>query len=55
MGISHKGQTGQYSTRVAVGEEREHYWQMAASIYPGYTLYKQKAGDRQSRLWYLSR
>ena len=47
VSVSHKGQTGQYRARLAVGEEREGYWEMAASLYPGYTLYKQKAGDRQ--------
>jgi deazaflavin-dependent oxidoreductase (nitroreductase family) len=45
--ISHKGQTGQYRARLAEGEERARYWQMARSLYPGYDLYKQKAGDRQ--------
>jgi deazaflavin-dependent oxidoreductase (nitroreductase family) len=47
VSISHKSQTGQYRARLAVGEERENYWQMASSLYPGYDLYKQKAGNRQ--------
>ncbi len=47
VSLSHRGQSGQYRARTSSGEEREHYWQMAASLYPGYSLYKQKAGDRQ--------
>lgn len=47
VGVSHSDTSGQYLARLSSGEEREHYWQMAASLYPGYELYKQKAGDRQ--------
>jgi deazaflavin-dependent oxidoreductase (nitroreductase family) len=47
VNVSHKGQTGQYRARITAGEERLNYWQMAANLYPGYSLYKQKAGDRK--------
>ncbi|MBN2045747.1 MAG: nitroreductase family deazaflavin-dependent oxidoreductase [Anaerolineales bacterium] len=45
--ISYKGQTGEFLARVSSGEECEHFWQLAADLYPGYQLYQQKAGDRQ--------
>jgi len=47
VSVSHSGQSGHYLARLASGEERTYYWQIAASLYPGYQLYEQKAGDRQ--------
>jgi deazaflavin-dependent oxidoreductase (nitroreductase family) len=45
--ISYQGENGHYLARLSTGEERECYWQMAASLYPGYQLYKKRAGERQ--------
>lgn len=47
VSVSHKGQTGQYIARLSTGEERAHYWEMAACLYPGYQIYEKRAGDRK--------
>ena len=36
-----------YLAREAAGDERAAYWRMAASIYRGYDVYKQRTGGRE--------
>lgn len=43
----HGGQPRPYQAREAEGEERARYWQRAASAYPGYEGYRQRAAGRQ--------
>lgn len=38
--------TYRYHARQAEGNERERYWAIAEALYPGYRLYKRKAGSR---------
>ena len=45
--VSIDGDCGDYFARLAAGEEREKYWDMAVGAYHGYQRYKQNAGDRQ--------
>ena len=47
VNVSYDGKSGKFQARLTSGDEREHLWQRAASLYPGYSLYKQRAGDRQ--------
>lgn len=42
--VSWDGGGGRYRAREATGEERERYWQKAATIYPGFAVYRQRAG-----------
>jgi len=39
--------TALYTVRQAEGQEREHYWEMALALYPGYNFYQQLAGKRE--------
>jgi deazaflavin-dependent oxidoreductase (nitroreductase family) len=39
-------QSGTYAARVAEGDERARYWQLANQVYPGYNLYAQRASGR---------
>lgn len=41
------GCRGRYRATEVTGEERAHYWQRAVQLYPGYTLYRQRASNRQ--------
>jgi deazaflavin-dependent oxidoreductase (nitroreductase family) len=41
------GVTGVYRAHEACGEEYNHYWQRASQVYFGYTIYKQRLGDRR--------
>ena len=45
--VQFSGESKPYFARVAKGDEREIYWQMAVSYYAGYEKYKARAGDRQ--------
>jgi deazaflavin-dependent oxidoreductase (nitroreductase family) len=47
VAVSFKGQTISYLARQAQGEECADYWQLAVELYPGYSLYQQRAGCRQ--------
>ena len=40
------GCTKKYIAREIIGEEYEHYWQLANSFYEGYEKYKQRAAPR---------
>lgn len=42
-----------YRARQAEGEEIEIYWALAASRYPGFAAYRQRAGSRQIAVWVL--
>ena len=44
--ISYGGELYTVTARLLEGQERARCWQKAASTYPGYGLYEQKAGDR---------
>ena len=41
-----KGCIGKYIAREASGEEYDHIWERAGSVYRGYPLYKQRASHR---------
>jgi deazaflavin-dependent oxidoreductase (nitroreductase family) len=43
---SYAGYTQKYIAREIIGEEYEHYWQLAISFYEGYEKYKQRAAHR---------
>lgn len=40
------GQSHEYRAHEATVEEYAHFWQIATSMYVGYPVYKQRAGDR---------
>ena len=40
------GRGGKYLARETTGDEYEHYWQLALSLYAGYEQYKQRAAHR---------
>jgi len=42
-----EGITRTYCAREASGEEYDYYWLRASQVYFGYTLYKQRLGDRR--------
>jgi deazaflavin-dependent oxidoreductase (nitroreductase family) len=42
-----KGGGGRYRAREAEGEEREHLWKLATTMYPGFAKYQERAGDRR--------
>ena len=44
-GVIH-GQRASYLAHETQGEEYNHYWNLACEIYPGYALYKERAGER---------
>ena len=44
--VKHGVHTGAYTARLAEGDERARYWQMANAIYPGYSLYAERASNR---------
>jgi deazaflavin-dependent oxidoreductase (nitroreductase family) len=44
--VQFNGRGGKYIARETMGEEYEHYWQMAVSVYAGYDKYKQRAAHR---------
>lgn len=44
--VNAAGETFAMTARLLEGEERARCWKKAASMYPGYRLYKEKAGDR---------
>jgi deazaflavin-dependent oxidoreductase (nitroreductase family) len=50
-----RGRSGDYMTREAQGEERERLWRKATAIYPGYDVYKVRAGAREIPIVVLSR
>lgn len=41
------GKVGRYVAHEAVGGTYERFWQYAADLYPGYLLYRQRAGGRR--------
>jgi deazaflavin-dependent oxidoreductase (nitroreductase family) len=41
------GQTGNYNARMVDKSEREGYWQLALSYYPGYVEYEKRCGGRK--------
>lgn len=41
------GQVRECLAREAEGEEYERYWQLGRNLYPGFSLYEQRAGDRR--------
>ncbi len=41
------GREGRFIAREAGDDEREKYWEMADSLYFGFRLYRQRAGDRK--------
>jgi deazaflavin-dependent oxidoreductase (nitroreductase family) len=41
-----KGGGGRYRARAAEGDEREHLWKLATTMYPGFASYQERAGDR---------
>ena len=45
--LSARGREGTYRAREAEGEERERLWKLAAMLYPGYEVYKERAGARR--------
>ena len=42
-----KGGGGRYRAREAEGDEREHLWKLATTMYPGFASYQERAGDRR--------
>ena len=49
-----RGTGGRYVGREAEGEERERLWKLAAMIYPGYEVYKERARPRRIPLMVFS-
>lgn len=49
------GVSGVYRAREAIGEEYEYFWQRASQTYFGYTLYKQRVGDRRIPIMVLQK
>ncbi len=47
------GETREYRARLAQGDERERYWQMAVRSYPGYAAYARRAEGREIGVWVL--
>jgi len=45
--LSINGQTGKYVARISDNSEREGYWQLALSYYPGYLAYEKRCGGRE--------
>jgi deazaflavin-dependent oxidoreductase (nitroreductase family) len=45
--VTYKGQIESYRAREAEGEERDQSWKMAVECYPGYELYRKRAGTRR--------
>ena len=45
--VRKNGKTRRYIARETETAERERYWQLAVSYYPGYEAYRQRAGDRK--------
>ena len=50
-----KGRGGFYTGREAEGAERERLWRLAAQLYPGYEVYKERAGARRIPVMVFSR
>ena len=44
---ANKGRSGDYTARVATGEERARLWKVATDRYPGYDTYQQRTGGRE--------
>jgi deazaflavin-dependent oxidoreductase (nitroreductase family) len=42
-----KGGGGRYRAKEAEGEERQRLWDLAATFYPGFARYQERAGDRR--------
>ncbi len=51
---ANRGRSGDYVARVAEGEERERLWGLAAQLYPGYEVYKERAAPRRIPLMVFS-
>ena len=49
-----RGRGGRYVGREAEGEERERLWGLAAQLYPGYEVYKDRAAPRRIPLMVFS-
>ncbi|QQS45662.1 MAG: nitroreductase family deazaflavin-dependent oxidoreductase [Acidobacteriota bacterium] len=45
--VSVDGRNGRFIAREAGDDERDKYWEMAYSLYFGFRLYRQRAGDRK--------
>ena len=45
--LTYKGKSATYVARELSGEDRDHAWGKAVAIYPGYTSYEARTGDRQ--------
>lgn len=45
--LTHHEKTEPYLAREVTGDEKAHYWQKAAAIYPGYDAYKTRTGGRE--------
>jgi deazaflavin-dependent oxidoreductase (nitroreductase family) len=41
------GGGGRYRAREAEGDEREHLWKLATTMYPGFASYQERAGERR--------
>ena len=46
VSVEYKGEEIEYISTEVIGAERQKYWEIAESYYPGYRNYKQWAGDR---------
>jgi deazaflavin-dependent oxidoreductase (nitroreductase family) len=45
--VARSGRPADYEAHEAAGEAYERYWRLAAEAYPGYRLYRQRAGGRR--------
>jgi deazaflavin-dependent oxidoreductase (nitroreductase family) len=45
--VEYRGRRAAYRAHRAAGGEREAFWEKAAALYPGYTIYREKAGERE--------
>lgn len=51
--LSWDGEQCGYRARQAKGDERERYYQLAVSVYPGYAEYRRRASQREIAVWIL--
>jgi len=52
--LTYEGHTVAYTARETSGGERERCWQRAVDLYSGYTCYKERAGQRQIGVFFLT-
>jgi deazaflavin-dependent oxidoreductase (nitroreductase family) len=52
--LTYEGKTVNYLAHETAGAERDRCWQRAVALYSGYALYKERAGQRQIGVFWLT-